>query len=256
VSAFARLGLVAELVPWGGDLSGYEAAVIRGTWDYIDARAEFLDWAASVPRLANPAEVLRWNTDKHYLRDLEAAGVPVVPTAWSDSGAVDFPDGEFVVKPAVSAGARNSARHTSASSGAAHVQAITDAGGVAMVQPFIPSVDTAGETGTYVIAGQVSHAIRKMGILDPGKGPGDGPDMSSIDRVGPAPVDPDLAAFALRVLAASPGPLLYARVDTVPGPDGPLLIELEVTEPYLFLDHAPHAADWFAAATAAWLREA
>lgn len=250
------MGIAAEIVPWGGALPPrFDAAVVRGCWDYIDGRDEFLAWCAalSVP-LANPVEVLRWNTDKRYLRDLEAAGIPVVPTSWSDRG-VEFPEGEFVVKPAVSAGARNSARHASADAGAAHVAAIESAGDVALVQPFVSTVETAGETGTYVFGGEVSHAIRKMGILDPGAPPADAPTASSVDRVGPAPVDPALAAFALRVLEASPGPCLYARVDTVPGPSSgePLLMELEVTEPYLFLAGQPGAADRFAAAVTRWL---
>ncbi|MDQ1446680.1 MAG: hypothetical protein QOI20_3144 [Acidimicrobiaceae bacterium] len=255
----AAVGLSAEVVPWGDgvDWGAYEGVVVRGTWDYIEARDEFLDWAASVAavtRLANPFEVLRWNTDKSYLRDLEAAGIPIVPTTWGSQGP--FPEGEFVVKPAVSAGARNSARHTSAASGAAHAAAIEADGGVAMVQPFLASVESEGETGTYVFGGQVSHAIRKMGILDPGASPADVPSMSSVDRVSSVPVDPALAEFALRVLAASEfaEPVLYARVDTVPGLDGrPLVIELELTEPYLFLADQPAAAAPFAATTAAWL---
>jgi glutathione synthase/RimK-type ligase-like ATP-grasp enzyme len=254
VDAFARLGIDAALVPWGGDVSAFDLAVVRGTWDYVDVRDDFVAWTRSVPRLANPAPVIEWNTDKRYLRHLEAAGIPIVPTTWGDREPVAFPDGEFVVKPAVSAGARNSARHTDRAAGEAHVRAIHDAGGVAMIQPFLASVDTAGETGTYVFGGQVSHAIRKMGILNPGAAPQDEPDLASVERVGGAPVDPVLAEFAQRVLAASPGPVLYARVDTVPGPDGsPLLIELEVTEPYLFLEFDPPAADRFARATAAWL---
>ena len=247
-------------MPWGDgpDWSSFDAVVIRGTWDYIDARDEFLAWASSLPvPLANPADVLRWNTDKRYLRELEAAGIPVVPTAWGvGNGHAALPDGEFVVKPAVSAGARNSARYNGAADHArarAHVEAIEAAGGVAMVQPFMPAVESVGETGTYVVGGAVSHAIRKMSILDPGAEPGDISD-GSVDRVFSAAVDPSLAAFAVRVLAASPGPCLYARVDTVPGPDGsPVLMELEVCEPYLFLDRSPGAAAHFAEATAAWL---
>jgi glutathione synthase/RimK-type ligase-like ATP-grasp enzyme len=256
VAAFGRLGIDAELVPWGGDCSAYDGAIVRGTWDYIEARDEFVAWAATVPRLANSADVLRWNTDKRYLRELEAAGIPVVPTVWSDAGAVSFPEGEFVVKPAVSAGGRNSARHTDAVSGAAHVRAIRDAGGVAMIQPFLPSVDTVGETGTYVFGGEVSHAIRKGGVLAPGVSPSDDLNLGSIDAVTAQPVDPVLADFASRVLAASPGPVLYARVDTVVGPEGqPLLIELEATEPYLFLSLDPAGANRFARAAAAWLHE-
>jgi len=241
-------------VPWGGDCSGFDAAVVRGTWDYIEARDEFVAWAETVPRLANPAHVLRWNTDKRYLRELEAAGIPVVPTVWSDAGPVEFPAGEFVVKPAVSAGGRHAARHTSPASGATHVQAIHETGDVAMVQPFLPSVDTTGETGTYVFGGKVSHAIRKGGVLAAGQAPTRAMNQGSIDTVTARPVDPVLAEFAGRVLAAAPGPVVYARVDTVPGPDGePLLIELEVTEPYLFLSLDPPAADRFARAIADWL---
>lgn len=243
-------------MPWGGDCSGFDAVVIRGTWDYIDARDEFLHWAGTVPRIANPVEVLRWNTDKRYLRELEAAGIPVVPTSWGLGDGAGLPGGEFVVKPAVSAGARNSARYSGAADherARAHVQAIEAAGDVAMIQPFMPAVESVGETGTYVVGGSVSHAIRKMSILDVGAAPGDISD-GSIDRVSGVEVDPSLAAFAQKVLAASPGPCLYARVDTVPGADGaPVLMELEVCEPYLFLDRSPGAAARFAEATAAWL---
>jgi hypothetical protein len=243
------------IVPWGGDCSQYEAVVIRGTWDYIEDRAGFLAWAASIPpgRLANPYRVLEWNTDKRYLRSL---GVPTVPTTWSDEPGWSLPaDGEFVVKPAVSAGARNSARHTSVSAGLAHVAAIEAAGDVAMIQPYLPSVDSVGETGTYVFGGSVSHAVRKMGVLDAGAPPLPDTSAASIQRVGPAEVDPALAAFALDVVSRIPEPVLYARVDTVPGPDGsPLLIELEATEPYLFLEHSPDAAARFAAAVCDWLR--
>jgi glutathione synthase/RimK-type ligase-like ATP-grasp enzyme len=261
VAAFARLGADAEIVPWGSgtDWSRFDAVVIRGTWDYVDDREGFLAWASSLGcPVANQVDVLRWNTDKRYLGDLEGAGVPVVPTSW---GAGDgLPEGEFVVKPAVSAGARMSARYRGRADwapAAAHVAAIEAGGDVAMVQPFVASVDTVGETGTYVFGGEVTHAIRKMGILDAGAAPSPEPTMSSVDRVGPAPVDPVLAEFALRVVAASPGPLVYARVDTVPTADGsPLLIELEATEPFLFLEHAPDpasAADRFATAVATWL---
>ena len=123
-----------------------------------------------------------------------------------------------------------------------------------MVQPFVDAVETTGETGTYVFGGHVSHAIRKGGILTAGRPATEELDHGSHLLVGPKPVDPDLAAFASRVLAASP-PVLYARVDTVPGPDGsPVLMELEIAEPYLFLEHAaPAAADLFASAVAHWL---
>lgn len=256
------MGIGAEIVPWGEDMSRFDAAVIRGTWDYILDRDGFLDWAASIERLANPFEVVRWNTDKRYLRDLEAAGVPVVPTQWSDEPGWSLPEGEFVVKPAVSAGGRNSARYAGRaewSVAGEHVAAIEASGDVAMIQPFLPSVDGEGETGTYVFGGRVSHAIRKGGVLVPGERASAELNMGSVDTVTGRPVAPALAAFSQNVLAAVPGPCVYARVDTVPGPDGePLLIELEATEPFLFLARSPDppaAAALFAAAVAAWLAE-
>ena len=257
LDALGRRDIAAEVVPWGDgpDWAGYDGVLIRGTWDYILDRDGFLAWAASVPRLANPADVLRWNTDKRYLRDLEAAGIPVVPTVWVEPGEAVPPLelDELVVKPSVSAGARMSARYRAGDDITDHVARIHATGSAAMIQPYIDAVDVTGETGTYVFGGQVSHAITKGAILEPGRGPSDSLDAGSHQLVGPAPVLPSLADFARRVLAAAP-PVLYARVDTVPAPDGePLLIELEVTEPFLFLQHHPDAADNYASAVVAWL---
>ena len=259
LAAFGRLGIDIDVVPWGPgpDWDSYDGVLIRGTWDYVLDRGRFLAWAASVPRLANPVDVLRWNTDKEYLRDFEAGGIPTVPTIWIAFGeavpAIDWDD--FVVKPSISAGARLSARYRRGDDIGAHVATIHDSGSVAMIQPYLASVDTTGETGTYVFGGEVSHAIRKGGILTTGRPATENLDHGSHLLVGPKAVDPDLAAFALRVLATSPR-VLYARVDTVPGPDGgPVLMELEITEPYLFLEHAsPASADLFASAVADWLR--
>jgi hypothetical protein len=122
-----------------------------------------------------------------------------------------------------------------------------------MLQPYLRSVDDGGETGTYVFGGEVSHAIAKGPVLRAGASPSDDLDAASHQLVGPADVDPESAAFALQVLAVAP-PVLYARVDTARGDDGrPVLLELEATEPYLFLEHAPQGAINFARAVAHWL---
>lgn len=258
LAALARIGIEADVVPWGPgpDWNSYDGVLIRGTWDYILDRDAFLAWVDTVPRLANSADVLRWNTDKRYLRELEDAGIPVVPTVWVEPGepvpALEFD--ELVVKPSVSAGARLSARYSAGDDLSEHISRIHATGWAAMIQPYVESVDVTGETGTYVFGGEVSHAISKGAILEPGRAPADSLDAGSHQLVGPAAVLPSLADFARRVLAVSP-PVLYARVDTVPGPDGePLLIELEVTEPFLFLEHHPEGADNYAAAVAEWLQ--
>src|SRR5690242_762073 len=93
------------------DWNVYELVVIRSTWDYQDRRDQYLRWAASLPRVLNTLPVLVWNTDKTYLRELSARGIECVATTWIEPGtdidALRLPGGEVVVKPAVSAGSRN-----------------------------------------------------------------------------------------------------------------------------------------------------
>jgi hypothetical protein len=259
LGAFERLGVKAEVVPWGNGprWSGFDGVLIRHTWDYIFDRDGFLAWAAEVAqrtRLANPVDVLRWNTDKRYLRDLEVAGIRIVPTLWVGAGDalpnVEWAD--FVVKPSVSAGARLSARYRRGEDIASHIESIHASGAVAMVQPYVDPVDGDHETGTYVFGGEVSHAIRKAPVLEDVRAPPLDLSAGSHQLVGPALVNPALADHALAVLAHAPS-VLYARVDTVAAGDGqPMLMELEVTEPFLFLEHAPDAADRFAHAAVRW----
>jgi hypothetical protein len=260
IAAFSRLHIETEVVPWGTgrDWSSFDAVLIRNTFDYVFDRDAFLAWADDVARqtrLANPAGVLRWNTDKRYLRDLEASGIPIVPTVWVEAGdpvpEVDWQ--EFVVKPSVSCGARLSARYRRGDEIARHVDRIHAIGAAAMVQPYL-DIGPHGETGTYVFGGDVSHAISKGQVLDDLTEPREDLYGGSHQLVGPAAVDPRLAAFAASVLSVAPD-VLYSRVDTVMGDDGePVLMELEATEPYLFLEHAPEGADRFAGAVSDWLR--
>ena len=116
LQALDRVGVDARAAVWDDPAEQwghFDLVVVRSTWDYTERRDQFVAWARSVPRLANPAEVLEWNTDKRYLGDLAEAGVPVVPTTWiGPDDAVALPgEGEFVVKPTVGAGARGAGRH-------------------------------------------------------------------------------------------------------------------------------------------------
>ena len=169
------LGIAAAPAVWGADdvgWSAFDAAVLRETWDYSDRRAEFLDWlrrVSAVTLLLNPASVVEWNTDKRYLRDLDAAAVSIVPTEFLEPGAdVDVwspPSGyaDFVVKPAVSAGSRDTMRYAvdgPLDDARAHVQRLLDDWRTVMVQPYLDAVDTAGETALLFLGGPFSHAIR------------------------------------------------------------------------------------------------
>jgi hypothetical protein len=253
-------------VSWGTplDAAAWDGAVIRTATDYIDDPRSFLAWCEETARripLANPPAVLAWNSDKRYLRDLAEAGVATVPTLWIGPGeSLDsVPWARFVVKPAVSAGARSSASYEAAALSAArrHVEAIAGAGGVAMVQPHLPSIDAEGEVGVYVIGGEITHAITKTGVLRPGVPPRADLSLARGQRSAPAPIPDGHAAFARAVLGAVPGGprrVLYARVDVARGEAGELLLlELECIEPHLFLEHAPGQSGAVAAAFAAWL---
>jgi glutathione synthase/RimK-type ligase-like ATP-grasp enzyme len=265
--ALSAAGYEAEPVAWDGDVDWgrYDAVVVRATWDYTDRLAEFLAWVDRVARattLANPAPVLRWNTDKRYLADLARAGIPVVPTRWIGPGdAVVLPDDldDYVVKPAVSIGSRHSARFARGDEAraVALVHRLQGEGRWAMVQPYMRRVDAQGETGVVVLDGEVSHAIRKGGVLVQGAPFDEGYALGLGQRIEPAVAAQDERELAMRTLDAVPGgarSLLYARVDMVRDDAGaPVLLELEVVEPAFFVTTSPGAAERFCRALDRWL---
>ncbi|MBI3856591.1 MAG: hypothetical protein HY293_12965 [Planctomycetes bacterium] len=245
-TALKDAGVLHEVAVWDDpavDWRAYSLAVVRSTWDYVPRRDEFLAWAArvsSVTRLCNPAEILRWNTDKRYLREMSRQGLPVVPTHWIEPGdRISLPfEGDFVVKPAVSAGSMDTARYTASQKAAAspHVARLQAAGRTVMAQPYLSGIDAAGETAAIFIGGAYSHAIRKGPIL-----------QSAVNMVGGlfakedirareiGGAERELADRALTLVPGGPERLLYARVDMAPGADGrPVLLEFEATEPSLF----------------------
>ncbi|MGC5318812.1 ATP-grasp domain-containing protein [Micromonospora arida] len=265
LTPLAAQGVAVQSVVWDDpdvDWSSYDLVVLRSPWDYALRRDEFVSWAATVPTLVNPADVVRWNTDKRYLAELSAAGVPTVPTSWIEPGEswqLPAQTGEYVLKPAVSAGSQDTGRYDLADPehrdlAAAHVRRLSEAGRVTMVQPYLRAVDTEGETALLFLAGPeglaFSHAIRKGPMLS---GPDLGPDgLYKAEEITARTARPEQLAVAEQTLATVPGgtrQLLYARVDLIPGPDGePVLVELELTEPSLFLGYADGAPDRLATA--------
>ena len=241
--------------------AGFDLAVVRSCWDYVPRRGEFVAWASRVKRLANPAEVIAWNTDKRYLADLADGGVPVVPTTWVLPEEDWEPaEGEWVIKPAVSISSRDTGRYRMADPEhrclvGEHVRRLQGEGRVVMVQPYLRGIEDDGETSLVYLGGEFSHAIRKGAMLE---GPDRGvrlPHETSpgLERRGPTPAQLSVAARALAAVpSGGPEALLYARVDLVPGSDGdPRLIELELTEPTLFFAQVPEAAERFADVIAA-----
>ena len=257
----------AEVVAWEDevDWSAYSAVILRSTWNYTERLPEFLAWLEhvdSVTRLFNPLPVIRWNTDKRYLADAAAAGIPVVPTvfvAQGDSASADAVAGHIVVKPTVGAGSKGAKLFRDDPVGAlAHVDALHAEGKVAMIQPYLEQVDHEGETALIYVGGEFSHAARKAAILsrDMSWSTGIYADEKVVGTV-PSGAERELAD---RILETLPGivpeatSLAYARIDLLPSPAGPVVLELELTEPSLFLGLDEQAPARAAAAFAALLR--
>jgi glutathione synthase/RimK-type ligase-like ATP-grasp enzyme len=226
------------------DWAGFDLAVVRTVWDYVDDRDRFVAWAqrtASQVELLNPAEVLRWNTHKSYLLELEERGAPVVPTAWLARGDRIVLDElcrsrdwvEVVVKPAVAAGSagvlRVGAARGERAAGQAHLEDLLTHGDV-MVQPFRAGI-AQGELSMVIVEGRVTHAVRKRPTG--GEYRVQGRFGGSYAREEPSA---DAVALAEWIVGAIGVPLLFARVDLVAADDGTLeLSELEATEPDLYL---------------------
>lgn len=268
VAALAARGARVHRPRWWDDVdwSGFDVAVVRTAWDDPARRDEFVAWAADVDRVTrlwNPADVLRWNTHRSYLLELEERGAPVVPTAWLAAGdqvelaALLVARGwsRAVVKPAVASGSQGSRRVGAdgpdgvavAAADQRHLDDLLAAGDV-MVQPYLPRVETDGEVSVVLIDGEVSHVVAKL----PQAG-----EFRIQEGFGGRYVRLDLArdgaeagALGRWVVEASGHEFLYARVDLLRADDGTWqLAELEVTEPDLYLTYAPDAAEVLADAT-------
>lgn len=216
--------------------------ILRATWDYTERHDEFLAWTTKVRNLLNAPEVVAWNSDKRYLADLAAAGVPTVPSAFFAPGeSVTVAAGEVVVKPAVGAGSVGAQRFADAGAAAAHAAALQADGRTALIQPYDARIE-AGETALVFLAGKQSHAFIKGPMLPP---PGGRPEMHESGTYAEEqlrPADPDfelwdvgyatLAAAAAH-LGIEPAEFLYARVDVIGDRRDPRLLELELVEPGL-----------------------
>ncbi len=254
LSALADAGIAAEPQVWDDgqvDWHAYDLVLLCSTWDYPLRRSAFVSWVRSLRCVANPADVVEWNTDKRYLNDLVSAGLPVVDTMFLEPGDVwtvpHFAAADVVVKPVVSAGASHTGRFPLGDPAAQRLaERLLAEQRAVMVQPYLQAVDTAGETALLFLGGRFSHAVTKAALLT---SHGEQP-LFNLDgyteTITSAEATDAQVAVAEGVLAAvpgGPGRLTYARVDLVPGPDGaPQVLEVELTEPSLFLDHAPDTA--------------
>jgi glutathione synthase/RimK-type ligase-like ATP-grasp enzyme len=249
--ALARRGVEAVPAVWDDpsvDWNAFDLVVIRSTWDYPDRRDAFLAWAESLSFVLNGPEVLRWNTDKRYL---EALGDDAVPSTFFEPGArFEVPSSAFVVKPAVGAGSIGAARYEGGDQRAeGHVAELHAAGKTVLVQPYVEAVDRHGETALIYLDGSFSHAVHKGPLLLSDAEPADG--LYLEETLSEAEAAREELEVGERALEAVPFPredLLYARVDFLPGP---MVLEVELTEPSLFIGYAEGAPERFADAIAA-----
>ncbi|MCB9852861.1 MAG: hypothetical protein H6819_07175 [Phycisphaerales bacterium] len=263
-AAFRAAGVEIATPAWDDatiDWSIFDACLIRTTWDYSQRRDEFVGWADRVSErtiLLNPARIVRWNTNKRYLRDLESQGVPTIPTVWLEKGS--HPDvGQILaerqwqrafLKPVVGASSSGTMRFDAGAEGIqrarAHLAELLPTHEM-MLQPYYASVEKEGEYSVIFIDGQSTHAVRKVPVagdyrVQDDYGAHDEPIQLS---------ERDLRVAAEAVVRAGAGErLLYARADFLRAPDGTLRMnELEVVEPSLFFRHRPEAAETLAHAT-------
>ena len=249
VEALRARGAEVSVVAWHDpdvDAAAADACVIRSTWDYFHAHDRFLAWVertARATRLLNPARVIGWNSDKTYLRTMHDAGVPIAPTAWFEAGAPpprldalldERGWDDVVVKPTVSGGsfATLRARRDDLAAADRHLAEHLPRRGM-MVQRYVPSVDGHGERSLVWIDGELTHSIRKSPRF-----------LGQPESVSSAlPIDDAERATAERVLRATgTDDLLYARIDLARDEAGtPMLMELELIEPSLFLRESPVA---------------
>lgn len=259
VPELEQLGISALPMVWSDaavDWASFDALVIRTPWDYFERNAEFRAWLdariASPVLLCNAGDILDWNYDKRYLKDLEAAGVSVVPTLCigrgeqADVAAQARARGwdEIVVKPTISGGAYRTYRFfvDDAASYAEEIDDILADRGV-LVQPFLPEIVSDGELSILFFDGMYSHAVRKR------PKPGEYRVQFQFGGTGESvEVEPALVEQARACVLASPSLPVYARVDGVVKEGQFLLMELEVFEPLMFLASHPEAPGRFARA--------
>lgn len=244
-----RAGFAVEPRPWNdaGDLSPFDLVMPLVAWGY---HLDITRWHALLDRLEqervttlNPVPLLCWNSDKRYLAELGDKGLAVIPTrlvealdetALANSRA-EYGE-ELVIKPPVSASADGTHRL-----GPNDPVPEGSRGREMMIQPFLPSVADEGEYSCLLFGGAFSHAVVKR----PKAG-----DYRVQPHLGgtevPCAPPPGAIELAKAALAAAPAEATYARVDMVRDRAGALaIIELELIEPSLWLEHAPDGGESF-----------
>jgi len=223
----------------------FDAAVIRSAWDYVPVRDKFLQFAKIIEtktKLFNSYDVMRWNTDKKYLSVLKDNGVPIIPTKFAHNidealNAIKWAFDKasaVAIKPTVGAGARLAGKASTENEAIEYVKRILEANRTVIIQPYVSSVDDEGEKAIIVINGEISHAAKKVPALTKG---GHG------DAAGQLEITTEMREIVKTIsnTVSEWNELLFARVDVVRMDGKLVLMELELTEPWLFMQFRPEA---------------
>ena len=260
--ALATGGLTTVPTPWtdhidsADGLTGFPLVLPLIAWGYHRDHGRWMQacttWEAAGVRMLNPPSVLGWNSDKSYLGRLAEQGVAIPDTVWVDSPTQADADTAFdrfgvdqiVVKPRVSGGAYKTLRLARGE----RMEGAPE--GPAMIQPYLPTIETEGETSLLFFGGKLSHVVEKRPVA--------GEFRVQVQYGGGyvALPEPPAGALALaeRTLAAIDEDLLYARIDMARDEDGGwLLMEAELIEPDFYLGSAPEGGKRFAEAVTARL---
>ncbi len=257
VDVLKRLGVQPTFCIWNDpavDWAAFDAVLIRTIWDYFQHYAAFLTWLDTLDQLGvptiNDTRLIRWNSEKRYLLDLEQQGVPIIPTRVAHGGKVSealqsMSGQEMVIKPTVSGGAWHTVRGRVGNADFQQTLARLPTHLDYLVQPFVPEIASHGEWSLLYFAGTYSHAVIKY--------PAAGDYRVQTEHGGTATqIVPDVAIVdaADKALAAVAGlghaEQAYVRVDGVMMEGQFRVMELEFIEPLLHLTIRPDAAERFA----------
>ena len=252
-----KLGFNPEPVIWNNkkvDWSSFDYLILRSCWDYYIHIEDYLSWLTQLSTMHvhvwNPLPILKWNSNKKYLKELEYKGVPIIPTVYIEQGEKyflrDIEDRKrwkhLVIKPAVGADGFGASRITTdlTNSSQKPFDNLLKMGDI-LVQPFMNEAVIGGEYSFVFIGGNYSHAILKRPVKGDFR-------PTHISRGGVIKIEPSntLIRQAARILEKLGSPLLYARVDGIITNGTLLLMELELIEPYLYFEYAPTSAIKFA----------
>lgn len=253
VEGLKAAGHDASVAGWDDesvDWASFDAILIRATWNYawhLDAFRAWIARADEQTTLINPIETLEWNLHKGYLKELQAAGIPIIPTAffeqYASASIMELCESRgwsrIVIKPTVSAGSFGTRAFDLCKGDVPAAQAFFDemiAQREMMIQRFVPAVETVGETALIVIDGELTHAIEKRPRFD---------DQDEEVYLRES-ISDEMRDIATKVIDAANKDHLYARVDVIPNDDGSLMLsELEMLEPSLFFPYCERAVEVF-----------